>query len=119
MNRYKRWCSLVLLPIVLGACPAYASDIGKARSRPVDRTYQSTKTIFEVERCFVDADLAGIPSVYRQPDIPGKTTIAYSSGVGVPILVDLTSVASGTTIEIRVQRLGFMKRFPEELSQCV
>lgn len=118
MNLFKRWSSLALLPISLGAFPANASDIGKARSRPVDRTYRSTKTIFEVERCFVDADLAGIPSVYRQPDIPGKTTIAYTAGVGVPILVELTSVGSGTTIEIRVQRLGFLKRFPAELSQC-
>jgi hypothetical protein len=118
MNRFRRCISLALLPISLCAFPANASDIGKARSRPIDRTYQSTKTIFEVERCFVDADLTGIPSVYRQPDIPGKTTIVYSIGVGVPILVELTSVGSGTTIEIRVQRIGLLKRFPEELSQC-
>jgi hypothetical protein len=91
------------------ATSAAASNIGAARLHPVDQTFESEKTIFELERCLIDVDAQGMPLVYRQPDKPGKTLIAYSSGIGVPILVELTTSPTGTRMDIRSQRLGLRK----------
>jgi hypothetical protein len=59
-----------------------ASDIGEAKTLAIEATYHSKRGIFDLERCIINVDSPGVPSVYRQPDLPNKSLIAYSFGVG-------------------------------------
>ena len=106
--------------VLLFANPLSAADIGKTRSRPVDLILESSQNIFEVERCIIESDGPGIPSVYRQPDRPDFTTIAYSQGTGVPLLVELSRNNNGTRIAIRNPRLPVRKAsIPDHFKACL
>lgn len=96
-----------------------AADIGKLNQREPDITVTSNKTIFEIERCIIEIDGVGIPSVYRQPDRPDKTQIAYSLGSGVPLLIALMQFENGSKIEIRRTTIGIRKApLPPMLTSC-
>jgi len=102
------------------ASPISAADIGKLRSKPVDLVLESSKHIFEVERCLIESDGPGVPSVYRQPDRPDFTMIAYSQGIGVPLLVELSKTNTGTRIDIRTPRLPVRKaNIPSHFRTCL
>lgn len=99
--------------------PTVAADIGKLNQKEPDLTVTSKKTIFEIERCIIEIDALGIPSVYRQPDQPDKTQIAYSLGTGVPLLIALMKLEDGSKIEIRRGTIGLRKPgLPPMLNSC-
>ncbi len=109
----------VLLFLGFLAEPLYGANLGQVLRSLIDLSYQSRKSIYDVERCIVLLDTTGIPSVYRQPDRPGKTLIAYSLGTGVPYALELTTTETGTRIDVRAQRIGVLKRFPPSLETCL
>lgn len=103
-----RYTATALLLSMLPTC-VQAADLHKARAAPVEFTYESSRDIFDVERCLIEVDTPTLPVVYRQPDRPGQTLIAYSAGFGVPVLIELTAIKGGTKIEIHVSKIGFRR----------
>ena len=98
---------------------AIASDIGQLSREKPEWRFSSTKSIFEIERCIIEIDGPGIPSVYRQPDRLDRAQIAYSIGTGVILFVSLFQHETGSTIEIRRGSIGLGKKsVPEKLMGC-
>jgi len=105
--------------IIIGTClaafcaqPVMASNVGEALNQPVQLRYESSKALFEVERCLVLRDWAIDPNVYRTPDRPNESLIYFSSsGIGRPMTVALTSAGGKTVVEVRNNRNHFEAQF--------
>lgn len=107
------------LAAIFASSAAFAADIGALNKKEPDATFTSSKTIFEIERCIIEIDALGVPGVYRQPDRPDKTQIAYSIGTGIPLLIALFQTANGSRIEIRRTKIVFSKPdLPPMLTSC-
>ena len=108
-----------VLGALLSTSAVLAADIGKLNQKEPDQIVSSTKTIFDIERCIIEVDALGVPAVYRQPDRPNKTQIAYSLGTGVPLLIALFQLENGSKIEIRRGVIGIRKAgLPPKLADC-
>lgn len=106
--------ALTMMPTALSA-----ADIGKLSRAQPDMQLQSEKSIYDIERCIVEVDGPGIPSIYRQPDRPNHTLIAYSMNSAVIFLVGLERNETGAKVELRRGSPGFGKvRVPESLTNC-
>ena len=115
-----RYLSAAVFVCLMQVGSAIAADIGSLRTKSIDLTLRSAKQILELERCLIEADGPGLPVVYRQPDRPNSTTIAWSQGMGVPMLVELTTDGSGSKLEIRTPRLPIRKAaIPKSFSDCL
>jgi hypothetical protein len=105
--------------IAISATPLLASDIGTLRQKPVEFTYTSSKSMFDIERCAVEVDNMSVPFVYRQPDRPNEAMIAWSGGIGVPFLLNMHADEGLVTIELRRSAILIRKPpIPKGLTDC-
>lgn len=110
---------LASFALAICATPLIASDIGTLRQKPVEFTYTSSKSMFDIERCAVEIDSTGLPFVYRQPDRPNEVMIAWSVGTGVPLLLNMHANEGLVTIELRRRVIGIRKSpIPKGLTEC-
>lgn len=118
MSRMK--LSHVALLLVFIPMASYGADLGKLNQKNPETIFKSKKSIFDIERCIIELDAPGLPSVYRQPDRPKISKIAYEQGVGVIFLITLTESESETKIEVRRGILGFRKvPLPNGFEACL
>jgi hypothetical protein len=101
--KFKFLALMIFLPTM-----AEATDIAKTQAKPIELSFMSKRPIFEVERCLIEVDSPGVPTVYRQPDRPNETMIAYLNGMSVPMIINLTSVPTGTRVDVR-RKVGPIK----------
>jgi hypothetical protein len=65
------------------AVPTMAADVaGLMKTQPVFST-QTTKNMYDLERCMIEVDAPIMPHVYRQPDRPQRTLFVWDGGGGV------------------------------------
>jgi hypothetical protein len=91
----------LILIVATISTPAAASSIAKAMQDDPARTFQSSKALFEVERCIVMADMPDAPAVYRSPDRADESLIYYakSMGRGQPV-IKLRAVGSTVSVTL-------------------
>ncbi|MBA2935304.1 hypothetical protein HZF05_14545 [Sphingomonas sp. CGMCC 1.13654] len=122
MDRLLR-AALAVMAVAGFSEAAWAVDIGKALQRPVSLTLNSSKGIFDLERCIVLLDGPGGPSVFRQPDRPDDDMIAYiGNGMAVTNVITLHRSGGSTTIEIRENRglaSGVLRKTPMGIESCL
>lgn len=97
--------SLLGLAISLSVTPASAFDLGKIRNSPPDDVVESSRNIFDIERCMIDVDAVSVATVYRQPDRPKEVTLAWWTA----IVVTMEQAGNGTLVELRFQSPGGRK----------
>lgn len=61
---------------------AIAGPISKWDSKKPDFDYSSRVSLYDFERCILDADGWPMPMVYRQPDRPNEALIMYFDTYG-------------------------------------
>lgn len=70
--------------------------------RPPVADYVTSRALEDVERCLIDLDGWGAPSVYRQPDAPDKVTLIWFKGGTFAGLanarLDLERMTTGTRV---------------------
>lgn len=78
---------LILMVLVLPA-GAMAVDMTNYRTAAPPKILQTTRSMYDVERCAVEIDGPALASVYRQPDRPSEVRIAWGPGEtgGVSVL---------------------------------
>lgn len=65
------------------AVPAVGADLeGLLKTDPVFSS-QTTKNMYDLERCMIEVDSPSMPFVYRQPDRPQRTLFVWDGGSGV------------------------------------
>ena len=93
---------LVILSIlgVFGST-ADARDMGKVLRSDARFVLTSSKPIFDVERCLINLDMPTMAFVYRAPDRPSESLVYWDLGMGPPLVAELVSSASGTSISVK------------------
>lgn len=62
------------------ASPAHAADLrGLMATQPVFSS-ATTRRMYDLERCMIEADAPIMPHVYRQPDRPDRLVIVWDGG---------------------------------------
>ena len=59
--------------------PAFAADIGEVLAKPPEFTAQVDLNLYDAERCIITTHNIGIPTVYRQPDLPEDVMLVWRS----------------------------------------
>lgn len=80
------------------ASPSYAVSVGKSMSRTPDIQLESTKSLVDIERCIVLADMLVTPSVYRPVETPNEGIIFYYRSLSSPSVVRLTQNLEKTVV---------------------
>lgn len=76
-----------------------AGPISKWNDKEPVADYVSMAALYDVERCIIDYPKMAAPYVYRQPDMPGETTILWTNQHGNTIgRVSLKQEASGVRV---------------------
>jgi hypothetical protein len=97
-----KWATGLLFTV---AIPALATDLGKIRSQAPDDEFRSSVGLYDIERCMIDVDAIDTPTVYRQPDRPNFTMIAWSTA----ILIELENQNGVTVVKTHFQSPGGRK----------
>jgi hypothetical protein len=99
------FCLLLATCIAAGAA---AGPISKFDDTAPKLEYETSRSIWDVERCLIDADAA--PFIYRQPDRPNEETMIWTSPSGTAgIRIDLRASPGGTHVR-SWRSLGYVKR---------
>lgn len=70
---------LTSIALVVTATSAQADKIGDMRAKEPEFTAETTMKLFDIERCVIENENISKPWVYRQPDLPDVTTLAWES----------------------------------------
>ena len=118
--KYLQAIIVCLASVGLSTTAAEAADISKLQSKEISETYTSNKSIYDMERCIILLDGPGLPLVYRQPDRPDFTMIAYGQEMGgVQALIEISVQDMGSKIDIRRRGNPFKMKPPEGLEGCL
>ena len=93
-NPCRMKLAVIAAALVLVASPALAFDLGKVLASPPEDDVISTTPLYEIERCMIFVDAVSVASVFRQPDRPEHTLLAWFTA----IVIELDRVPSGTRI---------------------
>lgn len=74
-----------LLSMLASSASAY--NLAKAMAGKPEAQFESSRPLYEVERCIVMLDLPSQPSVYRTPDRPDESLIHF--GQTTPMAIHL------------------------------
>jgi len=78
--KYGKATAIALAALPYGT-PAFAADIVRLMGTTPIISVQSTKGMYDLERCMIEVDSPVMPQVYRQPDQPERVMFVWD-GIG-------------------------------------
>lgn len=102
---------IVTLFVMLLPVSAHASDLNKTRMSEPKATYETTKSMYDVERCLLGIDTPDVGIVYRAPDRPNESIVYWAGGFSHPMVVEITTDSKITHFVVKQPAKGVEKRF--------
>lgn len=92
------------------ASPALAYDLTAALASKPSAQFESSKTIYAIERCIIRLDMPDAAIVYRAPDEPNHSLIYWPTAMRKPMVVELKQSGAAAQIIVRNPTSGGMER---------